>query len=41
MKFFCNDIAFFKRLMIVILVAVIIILLITARCSTFRVRMFW
>lgn len=41
MKFFCNDIAFIKRLIIVILVAVIIILLIAARCSTFRVRMFW
>ena len=42
MKFFCNDIAFIRKLIIVILAAIIIILLATGRCSnTMKVRMFW
>lgn len=41
MKFFCNDIAFIKKLIVVILVAIIILLLVTGRCSTMRIMMFW
>lgn len=41
MKFFCNNMAFIRKLIIIILVAIIIILLITGRCSTMRLRMFW
>lgn len=41
MKFFCNNLAFIRKLIIIILVAIIIILLITGRCSTMGLRMFW
>ncbi len=41
MKFFCNNIAYIKKLIVIILVVTIIILLITGRCSTMRIMMFW
>lgn len=41
MKFFCNNMAFIRKLIIIILVTIIIILLVTGRCSTMRLRMFW
>ncbi len=41
MKFFCNNIAYIKKLIVIILVVTIIILLITGRCSTTRIMMFW
>ncbi len=41
MKFFCNNIAYIKKIIVIILVVTIIILLITGRCSTMRIMMFW
>ncbi|WP_440977740.1 hypothetical protein [Sedimentibacter sp. LTW-03] len=41
MKFFCNNLEFIRKLIIIILTLVIIILLITGRCSTGRYIMLW
>jgi len=40
MKFFLNNIAFIRRLIIIILIAIIIVLLIANRCSLSRIRIF-